>query len=89
MLREAVRRHRVGVSRNRARRNAIRPEARHRVWCRQSCILPPGNVGATRWVARQVQYTQDSRVGLRGAAVHDGGRAIYRDGIGAARHEPG
>jgi hypothetical protein len=167
MLREAVRRHRVGLSRNRARRNAIRPGhgtavplrhterawfigtgtlppgnvgATHRVarrgpcggapgmmrshddsndphpalraglslagrgvslllrWeqtaafcplARPTCTLPPGNVGATRWVARWVRRTRGGLVGLSGVVVYDGGRAIYRDGIAAARHGAG
>jgi len=71
MLRGSVRRHRVGVSRNRARRNAIRPghgtavPLRHteRAWFRQSCILPSGDVGATRWVARRVQCTRGGHPG--------------------------
>ncbi len=64
-------------------------DQRKRAWCRRSCTLPAGNVGATRWVARRVRRTYGRRVGAHAAGVHDGGRAIYRDGIAAARHGAG
>gem|GEM_PF-6603572 len=48
-----------------------------------------GDVGATRWVAPRGRCTYGRRVGSHAAAVHDGGRAIYRDGIAAARHGAG
>jgi hypothetical protein len=76
----------VGVSRNRARRNAIRPghgtavPLRHteRAWFIGTCTLPAGNVGATRWVARRRRCTYGRRVGSHAAAVHGGGAATHR-----------
>jgi len=43
-----------------------------------TCTLPPGNVGATRWVARSVRRVHWDRVGSCGADVHNGGRATHR-----------
>ncbi len=60
-------------------------DQRKRAWCRRPCPLPAGDVGATRWVARRVRRTRDRGVALCGTIAHDGGRAIYRDGIAAAR----
>ena len=45
---------------------------------RPTCALPPGNVGATRWVAHKVRRVHWDRVGSCGADVHNGARATHR-----------
>jgi hypothetical protein len=43
-----------------------------------TCTLPPGNVGATRWVAHWVGRVHWDRIGSCGADVHNGARATHR-----------
>jgi hypothetical protein len=58
---------------------------RKRAWFERSCSLPRGNVGATRWVAHRGAVHGGSGVALCGTIVRNGGRAINRDGMDAAR----
>jgi hypothetical protein len=56
----------------------VPPHQRKRAWCGRSRILPAGDVGATRWVARWVPCVQDCGVALCGTIVHE----THRDALG-------